>query len=33
VLLGEKLNRAIPSEKFTPLIHAALILLGVALLF
>jgi len=32
VLLGERLNRAIPSEKFTPVIHAALILLGAALL-
>jgi uncharacterized protein len=33
VLLGERLNRAIPSEKFAPLIHTSLILLGAALLF
>lgn len=32
VLLGERLNRAIPSEKFAPIIHAALIVLGAALL-
>jgi uncharacterized protein len=33
VLIGERLNRAIPSEKFAPLIHTSLILLGAALLF
>jgi uncharacterized membrane protein YfcA len=32
VLLGECLNRAIPSERFAPIVHAALILLGAALL-
>jgi uncharacterized membrane protein YfcA len=32
VLLGERLNSAIPSERFAPIIHAALILLGAALL-
>src|SRR5260221_1311034 len=32
VALGERLNRAIPSERFAPVIHAALILLGAVLL-
>jgi uncharacterized membrane protein YfcA len=32
VLLGERLNRAILSERFAPIIHAALILLGAALI-
>jgi uncharacterized membrane protein YfcA len=32
VLLGERLNHAIPSERFAPIINVALILLGAALL-